>query len=178
MYSCIHLLSCQKACSIYLQTEVPVDPTPGNQQRRVEGRMQAGWGLGGKPSSPSKRHPKCTLPRPRASDQVAAYGRRFWVLQHRAVCQSTLSLDLRVVSHQAGGHTRLVFMSRDASVKETTAHEMSLQACEPVVVQKASPGFIRGCVAGRALVLHEQEPPGWSLTSGSFQLGEVYHPTS
>lgn len=47
-------------------------------------------------------------------------------------------------------------MSRDAPVKEmTTAHEMSLQACEPAVVQKASSGFIRGCVAGRALVSHE-----------------------
>ena len=89
MYSCIHLISCQKPCSVYLQIEVPVDPTPGNQQKRIEGRMQAGWGLGGKRFSPSNRHPSFTLLRPRASDQVAAYGWRLWVLQHRAVCQST-----------------------------------------------------------------------------------------
>lgn len=65
-------------------------------------------------------------------------------------------------------------MSRDAPVKETTtAHEMSLQACEPAVVQKASSGFIRGRVAGRALVSHELKPLGWSLTSGSFHLGSL-----
>lgn len=50
---------------------------------------------------------------------------------------------------------------------------MSLQACEPAVVQKASSGFIRGRVAGRALVSHELKPLGWSLTSGSFHLGSL-----
>lgn len=69
-------------------------------------------------------------------------------------------------------------MSRDAPVKETTtAHEMSLQACEPAVVQKASSGFIRGRVAGRALVSHELKPLGWSLT-WDLSTWAVYHPTS
>lgn len=65
-------------------------PHPREPAEKSWGQDVSWVGTGGQgPSSPSNRHPNFTLPCPRASDWVAAYGQRLWVLQHRAVCQST-----------------------------------------------------------------------------------------